>query len=113
MNTERIPVLDVADFLAGKPGAREILAQAVAHTCDDTGFLVITNHGIRPELIDGAFAAASDFFDMDEHRKLALKRPEHRISTVWRAGRAHVEGEQQHQVEPQREFLYRYGPVGG
>jgi isopenicillin N synthase-like dioxygenase len=73
MDAERIPVLDIADFLAGKPNARQALAAAVAHTCDDTGFLVITNHGIAQPLIDGAFAAASDFFDIDEPRKLALK----------------------------------------
>ena len=73
MNAERIPVLDVGDFLAGKPNARQALAEAVAETCDDTGFLVITNHGIAPALIDGAFAAAGNFFDLDEPDKLALK----------------------------------------
>lgn len=73
MDSQRIPVLDIADFLAGVPKAREALARAVAHTCDDTGFLVIANHGIAPALIEGAFAAASDFFDLEEQQKLALK----------------------------------------
>jgi isopenicillin N synthase-like dioxygenase len=73
MSAERIPVLDIADFLTGKPNARQALADAVARTCDDTGFLVITNHGIAQSLIDGAFAAASNFFDLNEGRKLALK----------------------------------------
>jgi isopenicillin N synthase-like dioxygenase len=73
MDADRIPVLDIADFLAGKPNAREALATVIARTCDDTGFLVITNHGIAQTLIDGAFSAASDFFDVDEPRKLALK----------------------------------------
>jgi isopenicillin N synthase-like dioxygenase len=73
MNAERIPVLDIGDFLAGKPGAREMLAKEVAATCDDTGFLVIANHGIDMSLIDGAFSAASDFFDLNEKRKQELK----------------------------------------
>jgi isopenicillin N synthase-like dioxygenase len=73
MGAERIPVLDIGDYLAGVPGARQTLAQAVATTCDDTGFLVIANHGIDPGLVDGAFAAAADFFDLEESRKLALK----------------------------------------
>ncbi len=73
MVVERIPVLDVGGFLDDAPGAREDLARAVATTCADTGFLVITNHGISQTLIDGAFAAASDFFDLPEQRKLALK----------------------------------------
>jgi isopenicillin N synthase-like dioxygenase len=73
MDTERIPVLDVGEFLAGKPGARRYLAAAVARTGADTGFLVIANHGIAQSLIDGAFAAASAFFDIDEARKMTLK----------------------------------------
>ena len=73
MSTQRIPVVDVGDFLAGKPTARQDLAQRVAKTCHDTGFLVVTNHGIAPSLIDGAFAAASDFFDLDQPAKMALK----------------------------------------
>jgi isopenicillin N synthase-like dioxygenase len=73
MNAERIPVLDIGQFLAGKPGARESLAKDVATTCADTGFLVIANHGIDQSLIDGAFAAASDFFDLWEPRKRDLK----------------------------------------
>jgi isopenicillin N synthase-like dioxygenase len=73
MNADRIPVLDIGDYLAGRPGARQSLANAVATTCDDTGFLVIANHGIDPALVEDAFAAAFDFFDMDEQHKLALK----------------------------------------
>jgi isopenicillin N synthase-like dioxygenase len=71
--SDRIPVLDVAPFLAGTPGAREALAKQFARACDDTGFLVIANHGIDRALSDGAFAAASQFFDLPEKRKLALK----------------------------------------
>ncbi len=71
--TDRIPVLDIGAYLAGAPGARQTLAAAVAATCQDTGFLVITNHGIDPTLIEGAFAAASDFFDLDTVRKLQFK----------------------------------------
>ncbi len=73
MPIDRIPVLDVGPCLANAPGAQEALATAVADTCVDTGFLVITNHGIPQSLIDGAFAAASDFFDLEEKRKLELK----------------------------------------
>ncbi len=73
MQHERIPVLDVAGLLAGQPNARPALAAAVADACRDTGFLVIANHGIDQSLIDGAFAAASEFFDLEAEAKLALK----------------------------------------
>ncbi len=72
-NADRIPVLDVGPLVAGQSGARDALADAIVRTCEDTGFLVIENHGIDSALVEGAFAAASDFFDMPEQRKLALK----------------------------------------
>jgi isopenicillin N synthase-like dioxygenase len=69
----RIPVIDVSPFLAGGPGAAEALAKEIARTCLDTGFLVISNHGVPQAVIDRAFAAAAAFFALDEHSKLALK----------------------------------------
>lgn len=69
----RIPIIDVAPFLAGAPGALESLSDAIARTCADTGFLVITNHGVPLDIIDRAFAAAADFFALPEAVKLALK----------------------------------------
>ncbi|MGE0224766.1 MAG: isopenicillin N synthase family dioxygenase [Acetobacteraceae bacterium] len=71
--TDRIPVLDIGPYLAGVPGAREALAERVARTFKDTGFLVIANHGIDQKLIDNTFAAASAFFDREEAFKLPLK----------------------------------------
>lgn len=69
----RIPVLDVGPFLASAPGAAADLAAQVKRTCEDTGFLVIANHGVPQELIDRAFATAADFFAIDEDRKMALR----------------------------------------
>src|ERR1700710_839838 len=69
----RIPILDVGPFLAGEPGAAEALAGEIVHTCLDTGFLVITNHGVPQAIIDNAFAAAASFFTLDEATKFALK----------------------------------------
>jgi len=70
---DRIPVLDIGAYRAGVAGARDSLARIVAETCEDTGFLVIANHGIDPALIDGCFAAAAAFFDLPEAAKLPLK----------------------------------------
>ena len=68
-----IPVIDVGPLLAGVPGAARALAKDVTRTCLDTGFLVITNHGVHQDIIDRAFAAAATFFAQDEAAKLALK----------------------------------------
>jgi isopenicillin N synthase-like dioxygenase len=69
----RIPVLDIGPFLAGEPGAREALARHVARSCEDTGFLVLANHGVAQRMIEDCFAQAARFFDLDMDRKLALK----------------------------------------
>jgi isopenicillin N synthase-like dioxygenase len=70
---DRIPVLDIGPFLAGEPGAAAPLSRAIARTCEDTGFLVVANHGVPQTLPDGMFAAAAKFFARPEPDKLALK----------------------------------------
>jgi len=70
---DRIPLLDLHDYRAGKPGAREHLAETIARTAEDTGFMLLANHGIPQPLIDQVFAAASDFFDRDLNFKLRYK----------------------------------------
>jgi isopenicillin N synthase-like dioxygenase len=69
----RIPVLDVGRWLSGAPGALEELAPVVARTCEDTGFLVVTNHGVPQWLIDECFAASASFFALPHEQKLALR----------------------------------------
>ena len=72
-DTGRIPVLDIGPYLAGEPGAAAPLARAIARTCEDTGFLVVANHGVPPALVDDTFAVAAQFFARPEADKLALK----------------------------------------
>ena len=69
----RIPVLDIGPYLAGDAGAVAPLAAAIARTCEDTGFLVISNHGVAPRLAEDTFAVAAQFFARPEPDKLALK----------------------------------------
>ena len=75
----RIPVLDIGPFLAGEPDAAAPLARAVARTCEDTGFLVVANHGVPQRLVDDTFAAAAQFFARSDADKLALKIGQYNI----------------------------------
>ena len=75
----RIPVLDIGPFLAGDPNAAGPLARAVARTCEDTGFLVVANHGVPQRLVDDTFAVAAQFFARPEPDKLALKVGQYNI----------------------------------
>jgi len=69
----RIPVLDIGAYLAGEAGAAAPLARAIARTCEDTGFLVVANHGVPQHLVDDTFAVAQQFFARPEGDKLAHK----------------------------------------
>jgi len=69
----RIPVLDIGAYLAGETGAAAPLARAIARTCEDTGFLVVANHGVPQRLVDDTFAVTQKFFTRPEGDKLALK----------------------------------------
>jgi len=75
----RIPVLDIGPYLAGDAGAAAPLARAFARACEDTGFLVVSNHGVPPRLAEDTFAAAAQFFARPEPDKLALKIGQYNI----------------------------------
>ena len=61
-----IPVIDLADQHA---------ATLIAQACENTGFLVVTNHGVDQVLIDAASAAATRFFDLSTADKMAVAMP--------------------------------------
>ena len=61
-----IPVIDLHD-----PQATTLIARA----CEHTGFLVVTNHGVDQKVIDTAWAAATQFFDLAVADKMAVAMP--------------------------------------
>src|ERR1044071_846568 len=78
-SASRIPVLDIGPYLAGEAGALKPLAAAIAGTCEDTGFLVVANHGVPPDLPERVFAEAARFFALPVEVKFALKIGEYNI----------------------------------
>ncbi|MDX6548039.1 MAG: hypothetical protein QOG33_1589 [Gaiellales bacterium] len=60
-----VPVVDLGDP-SGDPVAQ------VGEACEWIGFFTIVNHGVPPQVIDGAWAAARAFFDLPEPDKLRL-----------------------------------------
>ena len=65
-----VPIIDVAPFLANDPvGTKEIIRQ-VTRALEHIGFLVLTGHGIDPELQDHTLRVAQAFFDLPEEEKL-------------------------------------------
>jgi len=74
---ETIPVIDVADFLAGQSGALEATAFRLREALTEVGFFVLTGHDVPLTLIDRTFAEARRFHNLPMTTKLALKLNEH------------------------------------
>ena len=72
-----IPVIDFGACFAGAPGALASVAAELRHALEHVGFFIMVNHGVSPELIDGAFAQARRFHDQPLEQKLALRMNEH------------------------------------
>ena len=73
---EDFPVLDMADYVAKRPGARERLAETLRDACENVGFMVAINHGVNQAEIDAMFAWAARFhaLPLDAKMKLAMCR---------------------------------------
>src|SRR6185437_8211771 len=75
--TEAIPVIDIADFLAQRPGALRATARQIHDALTTVGFLVLTGHDVPQSAIDRTFAEARRFHALPMERKLALRMNEH------------------------------------
>src|SRR5690242_5364135 len=71
-----VPVIDLAPFGGADPSARARLVEQVRRACEDVGFLVVTGHGMAPDLLDRMGAVSRDFFDLPERVKSVHRHPE-------------------------------------
>ena len=72
-----IPVIDIADFMAGSARGLEDAARGVREALTTVGFFVLTGHGVPRMRIDRAFDAAARLRALPMSRKLALGMNEH------------------------------------
>lgn len=70
-----IPVIDIAPYREGSPEGKQAVAEAVDDACRSVGFLVITGHGVDPDLVARLRAVTSAFFATSDEDKLAIKMP--------------------------------------
>ena len=74
-----IPLIDVAAYLAGEPGAAERAAAQLRFAFENVGFYYLAGHGVPQALIDTAYAEAARFHALPIDTKLAVKVDEHNI----------------------------------
>src|SRR4051812_31021328 len=69
--------IDLAPFHGGDDADRASVADAFDRAGRDSGFILLTGHGVDPALIDDAFDAWQSFFDLPlEEKLLAVAPPE-------------------------------------
>lgn len=56
------PTINIAAWTNGSPEQKRKAADALASACETTGLFYLTGHGVNPEVIRRAFAAARNFF---------------------------------------------------
>ena len=74
-----IPLIDVAAYLAGAPGAAQRAAAELRFAFENVGFYYLRGHGVPQPLIDTAYAEAARFHAQPLDAKLALRVDEHNI----------------------------------
>jgi isopenicillin N synthase-like dioxygenase len=70
-----VPLIDISPWFSGDAAARAGVAAAVAHACEEIGFLSVTGHGIPDAVIDDCYATARAFFDLPVTEKMRVAQP--------------------------------------
>jgi len=65
----KVPVIDISSFLNGDKESRLNVAKQIGKACVDVGFFVIIGHGVDDIIIQKAWNATRDFFDLPEDEK--------------------------------------------
>lgn len=72
-----IPRIDISALASDDAAARQAVARQIGQACRDTGFFVITGHGVTPDAMASAFAAAHAVFALPAEAKRALAIAQH------------------------------------
>ena len=71
-DSNTIPLIDLAPLQGDGPGGAAKIAPALRQALEEIGFLIIVNHGVPQDLIDGTFEAARRFHAQDMAAKTAV-----------------------------------------
>jgi isopenicillin N synthase-like dioxygenase len=71
--TGEFPIIDLGDYVRGTAGARDRIARQLRHALENIGFLIVVNHGISADLIDGIVEEARRFHALPIAEKIKLE----------------------------------------
>jgi isopenicillin N synthase-like dioxygenase len=75
-----VPIIDLAPYWTGGTAGKRDVALAVDRACRDIGFLVISGHGVAPEMVEETREVARSFFDLSLEEKLRVAQPAPNVS---------------------------------
>ena len=64
-----VPTIDISPFLGNELARKRAVADQIARTCEQTGFLIISGHGFPQELLARAQRELFGFFDLPVEAK--------------------------------------------
>ena len=98
-----IPILDWSRFTSGRD--RDGFVADLSKACRDTGFFLVTGHGIAQSLIDDTFAAADAFFSQSHAQKAPFDITKNRANRGWSAeGSENLDDSKPDQVDVKEAF---------
>lgn len=86
---DELPLLDLHDFIAGKPGAVEQLAADIRAIHQNLGFMAVVNHGIDQAIIDKAAEQVKQAFNMPEDELEKCRKQDH-MQGYWGANSVRI-----------------------
>ena len=73
---EKIPSLDLADFLSGDPERKARFVEELGEAYHTIGFVALRNHGLSSVLSERLYATVKKFFGLPNGVKQAYEKPE-------------------------------------
>ena len=80
MAADAIPTIDLTPLRNGGDAGRREVALQIDDACKDTGFFLVTGHGVPADLIARTRQRAVDFFALPDAEKMKVQRPPAKIS---------------------------------
>ena len=85
-----VPIIDISASRLGDVAARRALAAEIDQTCREIGFMVISGHGVAPELIASVEEISRAFFDLPLEEKMRIVRPAPDVTRGYQPFKAEV-----------------------
>jgi isopenicillin N synthase-like dioxygenase len=73
---DKIPSLDLADFLSGDPARKQKFVADLGEAYNTIGFIALRNHGLSDDLSSRLYAATKKLFDLPDEIKQKYENPE-------------------------------------